>query len=41
MTVIPIDRIRFLHIASAKGEDFTFFETSDAYQAVQESIEDL
>lgn len=41
MTVIPVDRIRFLHIASAKGGDFAFFETSDAYQAIQESIEDL
>lgn len=41
MTVIPIDRIRFLHIATAKGEDFTFFEASDAYQTIQESINEL
>lgn len=41
MTVIPVDRIRFLHIASVKGKDCDFFKTSDAYQTVQESVKDL
>lgn len=41
MTVIPIDRIRFLHIMNATGGDFTFFEKSDACQVVRESIENL
>ena len=38
MAVIPVDRIRFLHIGTTKGECLTFFETNDAYKTVQESI---
>lgn len=36
IVVIPVDRIRFLHII--QSEDLTFFEQRDAYQVIQESI---
>lgn len=41
ITVIPIDRIRFMHILMKFHGDFTFFEATDAYSVVQESISDL
>lgn len=41
MVVIPIDRIRFLHIVKNVGNDILFFEESDAYKVIQESISNL
>lgn len=35
---IPIDRIRFLHIIKNHGNDLGFFEKSDAYTIMQESL---
>lgn len=38
IVVIPIDRIRFLHIVQSNEEDLTFLEHRDAYRIIQESI---
>lgn len=37
--VIPIDRVRFIHIVQLLGKDYSFFESSDAYKLVNESLE--
>lgn len=41
MVVIPIDRIRFIHIVKNIGNSTLFFEESDAYKVIQESISNL
>lgn len=41
MVVIPIDRIRFLHIAKNIGNNMQFFEESNAYKVIQEAISNL
>ncbi len=38
IVVIPIDRIRFIHIIVKDKKHLDFFEKSDAYQAIQDSI---
>lgn len=41
MTVIPIDRIRFIHIIESNREYLNAFKETDAYQVVNESINEL
>ena len=41
IVVIPIDRVRFLHIISLYGESFSFFENNDAYALVTDSLEEI
>lgn len=41
MTVIPIDRIRFLHILSAQENPFDFFSSSKSKEIMDESISQL
>ena len=41
MTVIPIDRIRFLHILSIQENPFDFFSSSKAKEIMDESISQL
>lgn len=41
MVVIPIDRIRFVHILNASGNNLDFFQTSSAKIIIDESISQL
>lgn len=41
IVVIPVDRVRFLHILSLYGSDFSFFDNSDAYRLIVESLGQL
>lgn len=38
IVTIPIDRVRFLHIPSIYGNEWSFFERSDAFRLISESI---
>lgn len=38
IVVIPVDRVRFLHIIQSSEENLTFLEHSNAYRIIQESV---